>query len=241
MATGMARSSRPPRLKFGVGKAPPRDAAALSSDLFAQERRLVAIDPGAMLLQGFAAAEAQTLLDGIAAVEAEAPFRHMETPGGWSMSVAMTNCGPFGWTTSRRGYRYAEYDPQSGAPWPPMPDVFTDVARSAAAAAGFSDFQPDACLVNRYGAGARLSLHQDRDEVDLAAPIVSLSLGLPGVFLWNGSTRAGRARRIRLCHGDAVVWGGPSRLAFHGIDRLSPGHHPATGSVRYNLTFRKAR
>lgn len=197
--------------------------------------------PGASLLRAVALESAQALLDGIGAVAAAAPWRHMETPGGWRMSVAMTNCGEAGWTTSRRGYRYTAADPESGQPWPAMPESFRTVAGRLAAAAGYPGFVPDACLLNRYAPGARLSLHQDRNEVDLEAPIVSVSLGLPAIFLWGGETRRDRPRRIPLLHGDAAVWGGPARLAFHGIDTLPDGAHPSTGPVRYNLTFRKAR
>jgi alkylated DNA repair protein (DNA oxidative demethylase) len=164
----------------------------------------------------------------------------MVTPGGYSMSVAMTNCGAAGWVTDRSGYRYTAEDPSTGRPWPPMPDAFSTLAREAASAAGFLDFTPDACLINRYEPGARMSLHQDRDERDFTAPIVSVSLGLPALFLWGGAKRSERPRRIPLIHGDVVVWGGPARMTFHGVQPLPDGVHPLTGAVRYNLTFRKA-
>jgi alkylated DNA repair protein (DNA oxidative demethylase) len=157
------------------------------------------------------------------------------------MSVAMTNCGELGWVSDRRGYRYDPIDPESGARWPALPDAFRSLARDAAARAGYADFAPDACLVNRYEPGARLSLHQDRDEKDLRAPIVSVSLGLPAVFLWGGDARGDKARRIPLAHGDVVVWGGPSRLRFHGVLPLKDGEHPFAGGLRINLTFRKVR
>ena len=213
----------------------------MQPDLFpaAPPQRLV-LDPGAVLLGGFVLAEADALLAGIAAVAAAAPFRHLVTPGGWRMSVAMTNCGPVGWTSSRAGYRYDPHDPESGLAWPAMPAAFLDVGRRAAAAAGYDRFDPDACLINRYVPGARLTLHQDRDEGDLDHPIVSISLGLPATFLWGGQHRADRPRRIRVHHGDVVVWGGPARLTFHGVDTLAGGHHAATGELRYNLTFRQA-
>jgi alkylated DNA repair protein (DNA oxidative demethylase) len=163
----------------------------------------------------------------------------METPGGKAMSVAMTNCGPLGWTTDRRGYLYTATDPLTGRAWPAMPPGFAALAMAAAAEAGFDGFVPDACLVNRYEAGARMGLHQDKDEADAAAPIVSVSLGLPATFLWAGDKRTG-ARRLTLEHGDVVVWGGAARLAFHGVAPLVAGRHPATGDVRYNLTFRRA-
>lgn len=169
-----------------------------------------------------------------------APLRHMVTPGGWTMSVAMTNCGTAGWVTDRRGYRYEPIDPLSQRPWPEMPALFRALASDAAAMAGFSGFMPDVCLINQYKPGARLSLHQDRDERDFSAPIVSVSLGLPAVFLWGGQQRADRPLKVPLLHGDVAVWGGVDRLTFHGIAALADGVHPATGAVRYNLTFRKA-
>lgn len=211
------------------------------SDLFADERRTIALDPGAALLGGFAWTIADTLIGQIHSISKPSPFRHMITRGGKSMSVAMTNCGALGWISDRSGYRYDPVDPDSGRPWPLIPDEFLQLAKDAAAMAGYADFVPDACLVNRYVAGSRMALHQDKDELDLAAPIVSVSLGLPATFLWGGHAREGKARRYQLTHGDVVVWGGPSRLAFHGIGPLKHGDHPATGAIRYNLTFRKAR
>ena len=199
------------------------------------------ITEGATVLPGFAAPEAKALMKAIDQIAAEAPFRHMETPGGFRMSVAMTNCGELGWVSDRRGYRYDPIDPDSGERWPAMPDSFRALAAEAAARAGHADFVPDACLINRYAPGARLSMHQDRDEKDLRAPIVSVSLGLPAVFLWGGDARADKARRVPLQHGDVVVWGGPSRLRFHGVLALKDGEHPFAGGHRINLTFRKAR
>jgi alkylated DNA repair protein (DNA oxidative demethylase) len=202
-----------------------------------------AIEPiadGAALLPGFARTLAPALAEAVARVAAAAPFRHMVTPGGQRMSVAMTNCGEAGWITDRRGYRYEACDPETGRPWPPMPPAISDLAARAAAAAGFAGFAPDACLVNRYEAGTRLTLHQDRDERDFAHPIVSVSLGLPAVFLFGGLRRADRARRIPLESGDVVVWGGRARLAFHGVAPLKDGEHPLIGRCRINLTLRKA-
>lgn len=210
------------------------------SDLFPDTRARLLLDPGAVLLGGFARAHADALLAEIARIAAAAPFRHMETPGGRRMSVAMTNAGTAGWTTSRRGYAYSRADPETGAAWPAMPDIFVALAMETAEAAGFPGFRPDACLVNRYAAGARMALHQDRDEADMTAPIVSVSLGLPARFLWGGAARANRPRRLPLMHGDVLVWGGPARLTFHGIDPLAVGDHPLTGGCRYNLTFRRA-
>ncbi|MCW2351725.1 DNA oxidative demethylase AlkB [Sphingobium sp. B12D2B] len=208
--------------------------------LFAFDRRALDLDPGAMLLEGFALSMAEDLLGAVATIAETAPFRHLETPGGRRMSVAMTNTGRLGWVSDRRGYRYNEIDPLSGRPWPEMPSVFADLARSAASAAGFDGFAPEACLVNRYEPGAKLSLHQDRDERNLDQPIVSVSLGVEATFLWGGASRADRARRIWLRHGDVVVWGGPARLSFHGVDTLARSEHPLTGALRYNLTFRRA-
>jgi DNA oxidative demethylase len=200
----------------------------------------IPLGEGAVLLGGFAWANAGALLAAVDAVVAEAPFRHMVTPGGFTMSVAMTNCGTAGWVTDRRGYRYDPIDPDSHRPWPAMPAVFRDLATRAAASAGFDGFRPDACLINRYEPGARLSLHQDKNERDFGAPIVSVSLGLPAIFLWGGLSRSDRPRRVRVAHGDVVVWGGPARLIFHGVDTLRAGEHKLTGAIRYNLTFRQA-
>ncbi|MDF3832015.1 DNA oxidative demethylase AlkB [Cupriavidus basilensis] len=197
--------------------------------------------PGAVVLRGFAREHEQSLLDAVRDIAAQAPWRHLITPGGQRMSVAMTNCGQLGWVSDARGYRYEPADPESGKPWPAMPAGFLSLARAAAATAGFEDFRPDACLLNRYTPGTRLSLHQDRDELDLRAPIVSVSLGLPAVFLFGGLSRAERPLRVRLAHGDVVVWGGPARLAFHGIAPLADGDHALAGRERINLTFRKTR
>ena len=198
------------------------------------------LEPGALILHAFALDEAPALLDAIQVVARAAPFRHMTAARGLRMSVAMTNCGDAGWLSDRSGYRYDAIDPETRRPWPAMPDVFAHLAQRAASAAGFEGFSPDACLINRYEPGTRLTLHQDRDEQDFAAPIVSVSLGVPATFLWGGKTRAVRPRRVRLDHGDVVVWGGPARLNFHGIDTLREAHHALTGKTRFNLTFRRA-
>jgi DNA oxidative demethylase len=197
------------------------------------------LGPGAVVLRGFAANETALLSD-LEALAARAPFRHMVTPGGYRMSVAMTNCGELGWVSDRSGYRYDLRDPESGRPWPRMPQSFRALAGRAAAEAGFDAFVPDACLVNRYAPGSRLTLHQDRNERDFRAPIVSVSLGLPAVFLFGGLQRKDKAVRVPLEHGDVVVWGGPARMRFHGVLALKPGHHPRLGALRINLTFRKA-
>ena len=195
---------------------------------------------GAVLLGGFAAADADRLVAAVAGIVAVSPFRRMTTPGGFTMSVAMTNCGEAGWVTDRTGYRYDRRDPETGRPWPQMPSLFAALACRAAAQVGFPAFRPDGCLINRYDPGTRLSLHQDRNERDFSQPIVSVSLGLPATFLFSGGKRSDRPRRIALRHGDVVVWGGPSRLNCHGVAPLADGLHAATGRSRINLTFRRA-
>ena len=196
--------------------------------------------PGAVVLRGVARPQGADLLARVRKVATQAPFRHMITPGGLRMSVAMTNCGTLGWVSDESGYRYARADPLSGEAWPAMPAAYRQLARQLAAQAGYAGFAPDACLINRYAPGTRLSLHQDRDERDFAQPIVSVSLGLPAIFLFGGTKRAERAQRVPLWHGDVVVWGGPARLRYHGVLALKEGDHALTGSLRINLTFRKA-
>ncbi|MNZ33780.1 Alpha-ketoglutarate-dependent dioxygenase AlkB [compost metagenome] len=223
---------------------PHRPPPPFTPDLFGEapaelprEERLGA---QALLLRGFALPFVDELLPALAAVETAAPFRHMVTPGGQSMSVALTNCGALGWISDRGGYRYSPLDPLSGQPWPAMPKAFQRLAREAAAAAGFADFSPDACLVNRYLPGTRMSLHQDRDERSFEHPIVSVSLGIPAVFLFGGHTRRETAQRVPLAHGDVVVWGGEDRLRFHGILPIREAVHPLLGAQRINFTLRKA-
>ncbi|MHB1058988.1 MAG: DNA oxidative demethylase AlkB [Rhodanobacter sp.] len=215
----------------------------ITADLFAAMQAPPRDEPlcdGAVVLRGFALADEAPLLRAIDAIVAQAPFRHLVTPGGFRMSVGMTNAGSLGWVSDRRGYRYDPVDPDSGKPWPPMPAAFLRLAAAAANRAGFAGFVPDACLVNRYEPGTRLSLHQDRDEHDFGQPIVSVSLGIPAVFLFGGLQRADRTQRVPLAHGDVVVWGGPARLRHHGVLPLKPNHHAALGDVRINLTFRRA-
>jgi len=216
----------------------------LTADLFESVGDLrpsqEAIVEGAVLLRGFARPSESELIAALRGIEAQAPFRHMQTPGGHEMSVAMTNCGALGWTTDRSGYRYDCNDPQSGKPWPAMPPAFDELATQAAERAGFPGFSPDACLINRYLPGARMSLHQDRDEQDFGRPIVSVSLGLPAIFLFGGSKRSDKPNRYRLEHGDVVVWGGRARLFFHGVAPLADGEHGVLGRQRINLTFRRA-
>ena len=197
------------------------------------------LEEGAVILRNFAISEASALLEEVVRIAKAAPFRYLVTPGGYIMSVAMTNCGRVGWLSDRTGYRYDSTDPNTRAPWPAMPQSFLDLAVRAAGEAGFTHYDPDACLINRYLAGAKLSLHQDRDEKDAWAPIVSVSLGLPAVFLWGGKHRSDPVRRIRLENGDVAVWGGPARFVYHGVAPLKDGQHPLTGPARVNLTFRK--
>ncbi len=193
-----------------------------------------------MLLRGFAAERGAALLAAIEGIAVAAPFRRMITPGGFEMSVAMTNSGTAGWVTDRKGYRYARHDPDSGKPWPSLPAEFLELAEAAATEAGFPGFVPDACLVNRYEPGTRLSLHQDRDEADYGHPIVSVSLGLPATFQFGGLKRGDPVKKVALRHGDVVVWGGAARLFHHGVLTLKDGEHPLTGHRRFNLTMRKA-
>jgi alkylated DNA repair protein (DNA oxidative demethylase) len=196
--------------------------------------------PGAVLLRGRALAAQRPLLTAIKKIIAQSPFRHMTTPGGFEMSVAMTNCGAGGWVADRSGYRYETVDPLTGEPWPPLPAVFLQLAIETAAEAGFANFVTDSCLINLYQPGAKMSLHQDKNEGDFENPIVSVSLGLPATFLFGGESRNDKPMRIALQHGDVVVWGGPARLAYHGILPLKDGEHPLVGRQRLNLTFRKA-
>jgi DNA oxidative demethylase len=209
-------------------------------DTHAPEREKVALGTDAVVLRGFACDIEAELLAALNAVTARAPFRNMVTPGGYAMSVAMTNCGTAGWVTDLSGYRYTKEDPVTGNPWPLMPAIFSSLATRAAAFAGFDDFVPDACLINRYAPGAKLSLHQDKNETDFTAPIVSVSLGLPAKFLFGGPRRNDRVTRMELRHGDVVAWGRSQRLAYHGVDALKDGEHALTGRCRFNLTFRKA-
>lgn len=216
----------------------------MNHDLFddlAPDRATEHLMDGALVIRQFALPNAESLMEGIEKVTSEAPFRHMKTPGGHSMSAAMSCCGNLGWVTDRQGYRYQSEDPESGKPWPAMPAVFRELAISAADTAGFEGFEPDACLINRYQPGVKMGLHQDKDEEDFSQPIVSVSLGLPIVFQFGGLKRSERPMRVPLGHGDVVVWGGPARMRYHGVLTLKAGEHPLTGGYRYNLTFRRAR
>ncbi|PMZ90007.1 MULTISPECIES: DNA oxidative demethylase AlkB [unclassified Pseudomonas] len=214
-------------------------------DLFAdaepeQQPRREQIGEQSYVLRGFALPWLERLLPALEKVLAAAPFRQMVTPGGFTMSVALSSCGQFGWTTDRSGYRYTRLDPQTAKPWPMMPEVFFQLAQAAAQAAGFTGFAPDSCLINRYIPGAKMSLHQDKDEHSYAAPIVSVSLGLPATFLFGGFARSDKSQRVPLFHGDIVVWGGVDRLRYHGVLPIKDGHHPKLGEQRFNFTFRTA-
>jgi DNA oxidative demethylase len=206
---------------------------------FSEGGERVRLGEGITLLRRFA--DTPRLLPLIEQVAARAPFRHLVTPGGQTMSVAMTNCGPVGWVSDRSGYRYSSRDPMTDQDWPAMPADFLRVALDAASACGFPDFVPDACLINRYSAGARLTAHRDADEQNFAQPIVSVSLGLPASFAFYGLTRGGKGQSVALVDGDVLVWGGPSRLVYHAVRPIKPGIHPLTGAFRFNLTFRHAR
>jgi alkylated DNA repair protein (DNA oxidative demethylase) len=214
-------------------------------DLFAEDSPLPpaheVIGPGSHVLRGFALPLIDKILPALESVLTQAPFRNMATPGGHTMSVAMSSCGAFGWTTDRSGYQYTRLNPQTGEPWPAMPDVFRELAMAAATAAEFADFFPDACLINRYVPGAKMSLHQDKDERGYEWPVVSVSLGLPAIFLFGGHQRGDPTQRVPLFHGDVVVWGGVDRLRFHGVMPVRQGEHPQLGEQRINFTFRKAR
>lgn len=214
-------------------------------DLFAdtepeQPPRREQIGEQACVLRGFALPCLDSLLVALDTILTAAPFRQMVTPGGFTMSVALSSCGALGWTTARSGYKYTRNDPQTGQPWPKMPDVFFELAQAAAREAGFADFVPDSCLINRYIPGAKMSLHQDKDEGSYAAPIVSVSLGLPATFLFGGFERSDKSQRVPLLHGDIVVWGGVDRLRYHGVLPIKDGHHPRLGEQRINFTFRTA-
>jgi DNA oxidative demethylase len=212
---------------------------ALFEDLTESKSLNEVLGPGTAILRDMAKDRDTEIMDALFSVAVRSPFRHMVTPGGFRMSVAMTNCGSLGWVTDRKGYRYASVDPETDTPWPAMPNVFMELAREAATKAGYPSFVPDACLVNRYEPGARLTLHQDKNENDFEEPIVSVSLGLPAVFLFGGLERSDKTVRVPVSHGDVLVWGGPARLRYHGVNPLKDGCHPLAGGYRFNLTFRK--
>lgn len=222
-----------------------KSTTPVTLDLFADETPQPAIDeqigPQSFVFRGFALPFVEQLLPALEAILTQAPFRNMVTPGGYTMSVALSSCGEFGWTTDSQGYKYTRTDPQTGQSWPEMPEVFLALARAAAEAAGFADFIPDACLINRYIPGAKMSLHQDKDERGYQWPVVSVSLGIPAMFLFGGHARSDATRRVPLFHGDVVVWGGVDRLRYHGVMPIKQAEHPQLGEQRINFTFRKAR
>lgn len=199
------------------------------------------IGPRSWVLRGFALPLVDRLLPALERVLDQAPFRHMVTPGGHTMSAALSSCGAFGWTTDPQGYAYSRIDPQTGQPWPALPEIFLELAQHAADTAGFPDFVPDACLINRYIPGAKMSLHQDKNERGYEWPVVSVSLGIPAMFLFGGHARSDATQRVPLFHGDVVVWGGEDRLRFHGVMPIKQAEHPQLGEQRINFTFRKAR
>ncbi|WP_039356428.1 DNA oxidative demethylase AlkB [Candidatus Protochlamydia amoebophila] len=211
----------------------------MKEDLFENQRKDMILGQGAILFAGLAKKIDKSLLSSVQEITQLAPFRHMKTSGGFDLSAAMTNCGLLGWVTDEAGYRYQSFDPLSGLVWPKIPPLFLEIALEAAERAGYSSFVPSACLINRYVPGAKMSLHQDKDEDDLDSPIVSVSLGLPATFQFGGFNRTDPLQKLLLIHGDVVVWGGKLRLTYHGILPLKSGHHHLTGSTRINLTFRK--
>jgi alkylated DNA repair protein (DNA oxidative demethylase) len=201
--------------------------------------QVLRLGDGISLLRGLA--DTSRLFPLVQRIAAVAPFRHLVTPGGQTMSVAMTNCGNVGWVSDRSGYRYSSRDPLTDLDWPRMPEEFMRLALAAATAGGFPAFMPDACLINRYSPGARLTAHRDADEQNFAQPIVSVSMGLPASFAFYGLARGGRGQTVALADGDVLVWGGASRLVYHAVRPVKPGHHSITGNHRFNLTFRHAR
>jgi alkylated DNA repair protein (DNA oxidative demethylase) len=221
-------------------KAMPPTTFELFADEDRQPARTEQIGEQSFVLRGFALPWVEQLLPLLEKTLRAAPFRQMVTPGGFTMSVGLSSCGTLGWTTDRSGYRYTRIDPVSGQPWPEMPEVFREMAQAAAREAGFHHFEPDACLINRYLPGAKMSLHQDKDERSYDPPIVSVSLGLPAMFLFGGFKRNDTSQRVPLFHGDIVVWGGVDRLRYHGVLPLKDGHHPRLGGQRINFTFRTA-
>ncbi len=212
----------------------------MTQTLFADEKRTIQITPGAVLLEGYALDDAAEIFAAIKQIEAVSPFRRMLTPNGRYMSIGITSCGNMGWVSDKSGYRYETLDPETGKPWPQMPVLLSDIAIQAAKEVGYHGFAPDVCIINRYEPGTKLSLHQDGDEKDFSHPIISVSLGLPATFLFGGLERSDKTKKIPLHHGDVFVFGGESRLVYHGIAPLKDGEHPLLGSQRINLTFRKA-
>ncbi len=207
---------------------------------FNEQASTEVIDNDAIILKGFVRAKANQLVKDAELISQQSPFRTMTTPGGGKMSVAITNCGHCGWLSDEHGYRYQQIDPVTHRSWPEMPQSFLKICAAATKAASFAEFMPDACLLNKYQADAKMGLHNDNDEHDLTAPIVSVSLGLDAVFLFGGKTRQSPTRKYLLSHGDVVVFGGQSRLNFHGISLIKPTYiSDDLTDHRLNLTFRK--
>ena len=218
----------------GIGSSPDNQKTSMS-DLFSQSIEIV---PGMVVLPGFADSEVlQPILE---RVLAQNPLRQMQTSRGFLMSVHTSNCGEVGWVSDRRGYRYATEDPLTGEPWHPMPPALQSLATRAADVSGFSDFKPDACLINHYRPGTQMGAHQDRDESDFNQPIVSVSLGIDARFFVIGPSKKGKSTPVDLSDGDVMVFGGPARRYYHGVRKLKESTHPRFGAVRWNLTFRKA-
>ncbi|MCF5048618.1 DNA oxidative demethylase AlkB [Pseudomonas simiae] len=215
-------------------------ADLFADDVLQQPAGREQIGEQSYVLRGLALPWIERILPELRRVLAQSPFRQMVTPGGFTMSAALSSCGDLGWTTDTSGYRYSPVDPRSQQPWPQMPEVLRQLAVQAAAQAGFFDFAPDACLINRYVPGAKMSLHQDKNERRYSEPVVSISLGLPAIFLFGGHERSDKPRKVSLFHGDVVVWGGVDRLHFHGVMPIKDGVHPIMGPQRINLTFRTA-
>ncbi len=163
----------------------------------------------------------------------------MLTPGGKRLNISMTNCGEVGWVSDDKGYRYQAEDPTSGRKWPNMPNAFKTLGQSAAQAARFEGFCPNACLINHYQAGQKLSAHQDKNEPDLSQPVVSVSLGMSATFLIHGNSRNNRAQKIQLHDGDVMVWGRSARLMYHGVETKQSQPHPTLGFHRFNVTLRQ--
>ncbi len=219
------------------------EGATKAEDIYAPDfdALSIQISPDAVLFKAALKPVASSLLEEIRTISGANPFRQRKTPGGQLMSAAMTNCGAWGWVTDADGYRYSDIEPETGRTWLPIPAVWIQWVNLFCQRAGLGTFNPDACLINRYAPGAGMGLHQDKDEKDLAIPIVSFSLGAPVLFRWGGLNRQEPVSEFLLEHGDVLVWGGADRMRFHGVKKLRRYQHPLTGHYRYNLTFRQSR
>lgn len=215
--------------------------SCIDGDVWLKPQTTVLLAEGAMVLRRFATPVVVALMEGVEAVVAQSPLRRLIVPNGRPMRIEMTNCGLVGWVNIDGRYRYSRVDPLTGRSWPGMPATFRRIAGAAASAAGYPDFQPAVCIINRYAVGADLQMHQDRDDTQDRQPVVSVSLGLPAIFHFGGQGRGEKPLTIPLDDGDVVVWGGASRMHRHGVAPVAPGVHPRTGAYRYNLTFRTAK